>query len=90
MTALAWVALAAALAVVYVASCWWWPFTDCGCCGGRGTHSREQKGKTKRKRVFRDCRGWRCWPRGCRGAGRKLRIGRRVWNRFASIRDRAS
>lgn len=60
-------------AAVYVAECCWWQFGKCWCCKGRARHYRDD-GK-----VFRDCR----W---CRGSGRRLRIGRKVWNRFAKVR----
>lgn len=52
----------------YAASCAWWPHGKCWCCGGAGRHFRGDG------RVFRDCRV-------CRGSGRRLRMGRRVWNK---------
>lgn len=54
---------------VYAASCAVWPFADCWCCRGRGHH--RPKGNRK---LSRPCR----W---CRASGKRLRIGRRVWNR---------
>lgn len=62
-----------ALALLYLASCAWWPFANCWCCGGSGRHSRGDR------KVFRNCR----W---CRGSGRKLRLGRRFYNRIAKAR----
>ncbi|MEV1331103.1 hypothetical protein AB0J20_16175 [Micromonospora costi] len=61
-------------ATYYVAECCWWQFGKCWCCKGRGRHHR------KDGKVFRDCH----W---CRGSGRRLRVGRRVWNRFAKVRN---
>lgn len=61
-----------AWAVCYAGSCWWFPFGRCWCCKGRGAHKRRD-GK-----VFRDCRHLLGW--GCGGSGRRLRIGRRVYN----------
>ncbi len=75
---LAWVFLAAAalLAVlVYAGSCWLWPFTHCARCSG-GKVSRDDG------RVFRMCRR-------CSGSGRRLRVGRRVWNWIADRRRAA-
>lgn len=54
--------------VIYAGSCWMFPFARCRwrrCEGGRRYRS-DQK-------VWRDCR----W---CKGAGRRLRIGRRIFN----------
>lgn len=67
------VAVVAAGVALYVFECWWFPFRRCGCCKGKSIHLRED-GK-----VFRTCAGWRCWPRGCSGTGKKLRVGRRVY-----------
>lgn len=61
------VALVALLA--YAVSCAVWPFARCWVCDGRGHHS--PRGNA---RISRPCR----W---CKAAGRRLRIGRRVWNR---------
>ncbi|MEV5629209.1 hypothetical protein [Micromonospora tulbaghiae] len=73
------VALAAVVFIaVKVASWRWRPWAPCWCCKGTGKHYRDD-GK-----VFRDC--W--WCR--RSPGRRLRIGRRVWNRFAKVRKAAS
>lgn len=57
----------AAVALVYAVSCAWWPFAKCWCCDGAGKHSR------KDGKVHRLCR----W---CKGSGRRLRVGRRMWN----------
>lgn len=63
---------------VYVLSCWWWPFARCWCCDGKAHHSPKDN-----SRISRPCR----W---CRGTGKRLRLGRRVWNRFAKIRKAAN
>lgn len=60
----------------YAVSCWWFPFARCWRCGGRGRIER------KGGRVFRNCR----W---CKATGRRLRIGRRIYNRSRSERKRA-
>lgn len=62
--------------LAYLASCAWWPFTNCGGCEGRGRKSRED-GK-----VWRNCRR-------CKATGKRLRFGRRVWNKFAAVRKAA-
>lgn len=51
----------------YLASCAWWPFARCLSCKGTGRHSR------KDRKVWRICRR-------CGGNGRRLRIGRRIFN----------
>jgi hypothetical protein len=61
------VGLAVTAVVVYIASCAWWPFGRCRKCRGSGRLARSD-GK-----VFRLC------PR-CTATGRRLRIGRRLWN----------
>lgn len=64
---LALVLLGMAVALVYAASCWWWPFAKCGRCGGKGKRERAD-GK-----VWRDCKR-------CKASGRRLRVGRKLWN----------
>lgn len=49
----------------YTFACWWWPFVSCGWCEGG-----------KRRAPGR--RAWRPCPR-CKGKGRKVRLGRRMW-----------
>jgi hypothetical protein len=50
---------------LYSAVCWFWPYTACSWCEGKGKH-RSPSGKN-----------WRpCWR--CKGSGRKLRRGRRM------------
>jgi hypothetical protein len=63
-----------ALILYYLAACRWRPLVDCWCCHGSGRHS---KGK-----FFR-----RCWI--CRGEGSRFRMGRKIWNHFRSLRDKA-
>lgn len=67
----------AVAAVVYAASCWWWPFAKCPKCKGLGRVFR------KDGKVFRFC------PR-CAGTGRRLRIGRRLYNIVHRRRREAS
>lgn len=72
-----WLALAGAAfvcALIYAVSCWWFPFAHCSCSGGK---VMREDGK-----VFRVCRR-------CGGSGRRLRVGRRVWNHFAAKRGSA-
>lgn len=54
-------------ALIYAALCWVRPFADCGSCGGTG---RRPAGRLRRARPCRRCRE----------TGKRLRIGRRVWN----------
>lgn len=65
--AVLWLSFVAAL---YAGSCWWFPYAPCWCCDGKGRHYR------KDGKVLRDCK----WV--CKGSGRRLRIGRRLWNRY--------
>jgi hypothetical protein len=60
----------------YLASCAWFPFARCWSCDGAGRKSR------KDGKVWRNCRR-------CRASGKRLRVGRRVWNRFANVRKEA-
>jgi hypothetical protein len=76
----AWLALtglAVAAALAYACSCWWFPYAACWCCHGDGKHQREDR------KVHRLCR----W---CAGTGRRLRIGRRVYNHYARLRTGAT
>lgn len=51
----------------YTFACWWWPFEVCPRCDGGG------KFGSPSGRHWRNCRR-------CGGSGRRLRLGRRVWN----------
>lgn len=62
----------------YVIECMWWPYGRCWCCGGTGKHFRSD-GK-----VFRDCN----WV--CKGSGRRIRVGLRIWHWIRSAKDDAS
>ncbi|MDP9799326.1 hypothetical protein J2S43_007838 [Catenuloplanes nepalensis] len=64
------VGLAAAAVLKYVGSCAWWPFAPCWCCSGTGTHARRDGA------VWRACRM-------CTGTGRRVRIGRTIYNRLS-------
>ncbi len=59
--------VAAVLLVAYIAACAIYPFTAHGRCNGTGK-LRSPSGK-----AWRTCRG-------CKGSGRKLRIGRRLFD----------
>lgn len=61
----------------YAIACRWRPFAHCGCCKGSGRHY-SKNGKT-----FRDC--W--W---CNHTGRRLRVGRKVYNALSAARRDAS
>lgn len=54
-------------AVGYAFACWWWPWTSCRRCEGKGRF-RSPSGKN-----------WRKCPR-CKGASSKVRLGRRIWD----------
>jgi hypothetical protein len=74
-----WLIVAAAVAgsaMYYLGSCWLWPFRKCWVCDGTSKHSRRDR------KVHRPCR----W---CRGSGRRLRIGRRIWNHFRGKQEAA-
>lgn len=61
--------------LLYAGECWWFPFGRCRCpfgCEGGRHYSKDRKHS-------RDC----AW---CGGHGRRLRVGRRVWNYFADRR----
>ncbi|MFJ9693666.1 hypothetical protein [Kitasatospora sp. NPDC101183] len=73
MTLLILAAMAAALlvALVYAALCAASPFGDCRKCGGFGFKVvTDRKGKAKR--------GKQC--RRCRGVGKRVRVGRHLYN----------
>lgn len=73
-----WITLfALAASVVYACACWWRPFAHCHCCSGTGRHYN------KKRTTFRDC--W--W---CDHTGRRLRLGRKVYNAFNTVRRDAS
>lgn len=55
--------------VAYALSCWVWPFADCWRCNGAGHHR-----PTGNRKLSRPCRR-------CKATGKRLRIGRRAWNR---------
>ncbi|MQA13700.1 MAG: hypothetical protein GEV09_05860 [Pseudonocardiaceae bacterium] len=49
----------------YSLTCWWWPYASCSWCEA-GKH-RSPSGK-----AWRTCRH-------CKGKGRRIRLGRRLW-----------
>lgn len=68
----------AVVALIYAGSCWAWPMRDCWCCDGNGHHRPDDGGR--RGKVSRPCR----W---CKGAGKRLRIGRRLANAIRARRQ---
>ena len=74
---LAAVGLVLLLAVVYVIECIVWPFAKCPRCHGSGKRGR------KDGKVFRLCRR-------CKTTGRRLRVGRRLWNYVSVVRRAGS
>ncbi|WBC13438.1 hypothetical protein O7600_20120 [Micromonospora sp. WMMA1998] len=71
------IAILAALALGYAVSCAVRPYRDCWLCDGRGHH----RSKRKRK-LSRPCR----W---CSATGKRLRYGRRLWNRARRVHRNA-
>lgn len=61
-----------AMTSIYALACWVFPFGRCRRCSGGGI------GKTLIMRRLRACRA-------CHGSGRRLRIGRRVYNTLHHI-----
>jgi hypothetical protein len=61
--------------LAYAASCWLWPFRHCRRCDGGRIHRDDRK-------VFRLCRR-------CKGTGRRLRLGRRLYNHTIRLRREA-
>jgi hypothetical protein len=59
----------------YFAACAAWPFARCGRCDGRGFHL------SPTGQHLRDCRR-------CKGTGRRVRIGRRIYTRVLDRGDR--
>ncbi|GAA3621370.1 hypothetical protein GCM10022267_04440 [Lentzea roselyniae] len=70
----AWLLLAAS-ALVYVLSCWAFPYRDCRACKGLGRSGRRLGG-------FRLCHS-------CDATGRQLRAGRKALNAVRRHRSRA-
>lgn len=70
------VGLVAVALVIYAGSCWWFPYGHCLKCKGAGRLAR------KDGKVFRMC------PR-CKATGRRLRVGRKLWN-WAHARKRGA
>lgn len=66
-----------ALVLGYAGSCIIRPFRDCWLCSGRGYHR-----SSSNRKLSRPCR----W---CRATGKRLRLGRRMWNRARRIQRAA-
>jgi len=76
---LALLALAAlAAAAGYLLTCAVWPFTACPRCRGTGKARSPFAGTT-----WRSCRA-------CRGTGTRLRVGRRMLNRWTTVHRRGT
>lgn len=72
-----WLVLAGlAAGACYWGACQFWPFTSCLRCEGGRKFSPSRKN-------WRTCRK-------CKGSGRRLRLGRRVWNFVAGQKGAAS
>lgn len=70
-------ASAAILAALgYLTACAVWPFGNCSRCHGTAKH------RTPFTRTLRACRA-------CRGTGRRVRIGRRVYEHLRATQHRA-
>lgn len=65
-----------AAVIVYAISCAFWPFAACWSCDSG--KKRSPSGKA-----------WRTCKR-CKGSGARLRIGRRLWNAWSSVRRDAN
>lgn len=64
------------LLALYAAECWLWPYAKCGWCNGTG------------RRESPDGKHWGpC--RHCKERGRRIRIGRWLFNWFAGRRRKA-
>lgn len=70
-------ALALFLLLAYPVSCWWFPFADCRVCKGTGLHRSDSNRRHSRI----------CW--WCRGARKRLRWGRRLFNALNRRRQEA-
>jgi hypothetical protein len=66
------------LVLAYPVSCWVRPMRDCWCCKGTGHHRAE-----KNRKLSRPCR----W---CGQTGKRMRIGRRMWNRARRVHREAN
>lgn len=65
------------VALVYAVSCAVRPFRDCWLCDGKGHHRSK-----KNRKLSRPC-GW------CHRSGKRLRFGRRLWNRARRVQREA-
>ncbi len=65
--------IAVVIGLAYAAACWMFPYVRCGRCNGTGS----RKAWILRRDVD-------CW--WCNAAGRRLRIGRRIFNHGARLR----
>ncbi|WP_435120749.1 hypothetical protein [Micromonospora tulbaghiae] len=67
------IAIVAAAVLGYALSCAVRPYRDCWLCDGKGHHRAKSNRKLSRP----------CW--WCKGAGKRLRYGRRLWNRARRV-----
>lgn len=77
-----WILLGLAIAAWYPWACWRRPFRDCWVCKGNGKHYKTDKDGKRVGNTFR-----RCW--WCSGTGGRLRIGRRIYNRYEMAKRKA-
>lgn len=75
-------AIVLAVAGWYAFACWFFPFRACTWCKGTSRWHQPGQSKRRRRRHFRAC-----WV--CKGTGKRLRIGRRIYNFVARTRDDA-
>jgi hypothetical protein len=73
----AFIAVAVVVAGGYAVACWIWPYTSCPKCNGTA------RIKSPSGKAFRLCRK-------CKASGRRLRLGRRVFNFADTKRKDAS
>lgn len=78
------VVVCALVAAAYASLCAGRPFARCRVCRGLGAKST---GAGRLAQLFGRPAAKTC--RWCGGSGLRLRWGRRAWNRFAKIRERA-
>ena len=63
--------------LIYAGSCIIRPFRDCWLCDGKGHHRSKRNRKLSRP----------CW--WCDRTGKRLRIGRRLWNKARRVHRQA-
>lgn len=69
--------IATTVLAAYALACWWLPFGRCQSCSGRGHRT------TMLLHRIRTCRR-------CRGSGKRLRHGRRLYNHLSRVHREAT